>query len=160
MRYLLLLTLTDVNLVTAAWTPSSQRVNSLAQYYTRPQFRSRPRNHSNKSHRVPSIRPTCRYMAEEEDNESIQNEIDQMKLEALKKLNDLDYKMSSSASFEKGSETESIEVSKSTDNAALERISVRTNPSASIPRDPILDSLTLLSDTSWKISFNVGRERG
>ena len=168
MRYLLLLSLTEAFVINMAWTYSPQQGISLQQNtMIQMQVRSTARNHRKMKSQL--LLP-CRSMAEEEENEIIQNEIDQMKLEGLKKLNNLDYKISSpaiesvlakAASFDNGSEIESAAVSKSTDNAPLEvGVPTRKNPSVSLPRDPVEKSLNLLSDTRWKISFNIGREQG
>eukprot|EP00555_Chaetoceros_dichaeta_P012889 CAMPEP_0198261830 /NCGR_PEP_ID=MMETSP1447-20131203/10476_1 /TAXON_ID=420782 /ORGANISM="Chaetoceros dichaeta, Strain CCMP1751" /LENGTH=342 /DNA_ID=CAMNT_0043949873 /DNA_START=382 /DNA_END=1410 /DNA_ORIENTATION=+ len=102
---------------------------------------------------------------EDDENENIQTEIDQMKSEALQKLNDMDTKMSSTPPATIRTTTDAATSSTttttaSTDNSSTTTVPIRKNPSVSLPLDPMVEQLTLLSDTSWKMSLNIGREQG
>lgn len=163
-HYVLLTVVTKLTLLTTAWAFSSRQQRVLLspsflnpQYTIQSQFRCiEARTHgSTKSQRYRSrIHPkTCGSMTNDDENESIQSEIDQMKLKALRKLNDLDTIMSSTPPPPPTATDTTI-----TTNSVLP---IRKNPSTSLPYvDPMVEQLTLLTDTSWKMTLNVGREQG
>jgi len=170
-----LLTVTKLYIIHAAWAFSSQQrvLPSLhpPHHTPQPQFHSGARTYYGSTklqrYRLRVNDKTCRSMTQDEDdeNESIQTEIDQMKSEALQKLNDMDTKMSSTPPATIRTTTDAATSSTttttaSTDNSSTTTVPIRKNPSVSLPLDPMVEQLTLLSDTSWKMSLNIGREQG
>jgi len=87
----------------------------------------------------------------EEENDEIKNEIEQIKLEALNRLNDLDSQLSSSSKEVVPNNTVLPKVinNHSSSNVVMKQ---------SKPKKQ--DALTLLNDTRWKLSLDIGREEG
>jgi len=106
-------------------------------------------------------------------NDDLRNEIEQMKKDAIKKINDLDASVSSekqSTTTMSPSSTATATSTKSTsDNRNAQNVddkeSLVEQVKASTINKPAFtntyrDIISLLDDTSWKLSFDVGREPG
>ena len=140
--------------------------------------------------------PCRRYMTndsiddDDEEVRAMKEEIRQMKLEAMEKLNALDRSLdtiSNGASIngidatkveqpkqqqqqEQGEEEEEEEESKQETKEFVKRVAVSNDPSissnsgtANIPKSSeaiARSELTLLEDTEWKVVLNIGREPG